>query len=182
MANHADADCVMTGLTLLGLLPQGLLKRVNRDVGLLDTDPVGNDFRSLEFGALIRLWGEAMHSVKQSGWSWLFGLHLWLDLLEHRELYDEKLAELEKHEDERIRLALEDYAQAKVSPSGRVILLLPSRVKGFDVQFVRQKDNGVNTLAGWRHWCLAAYVRASGKVLLSCPNQQVAEAAFGQAG
>ena len=182
MVNHADSDCVITGLTLLGLLPRELHEKLNPEVGLLDTEPVGIDYTKLKFSGPIRVWKTAMQSVKQSGWCWLYGLSLWIDLLERPEAYQSQIDRLDAMEEDRVRKALEDYEHAVIGPSGRVALVAPSRVRGYEVQFFRQPDHPLDSLDGWRHWCVIAYVENAHNVLLSCPNPQVAEAAFGPGG
>ena len=182
MVNHTDADCVMTGLTLLGLLPRDILERLNPEIGMLDTEPMLADEDKMAFRDMIRLWQENMESVKRSGWSWLYGLQLWLDLYEHPEVFKETLNALDAREEGRKAMALEDYQAGHVSPSGRVLLIAPSRVKGQDVQFCRQEGEAPDTLEGWRHWCIISHVQRSGGVMISCPCRRVAELAFGPGG
>ena len=81
-----------------------------------------------------------------------------------------------------MRLALEDYERAVRGASGKVLLISPSRVYGFDVQFRRQPAFPADALEGWRHWCIAAHVAKAGNVTLSCPSKSVAELAFGPGG
>ncbi len=63
-----------------------------------------------------------------------------------------------------------------------MLLVNPSRVKGFDVQFGRQENVAPDTLNGWRHWCIISYVEKAGNVMLACPCRKVAELAFGPGG
>ena len=63
-----------------------------------------------------------------------------------------------------------------------MLLISPSRVYGFDVQFRRQPAFPADALEGWRHWCIAAHVAKAGNVTLSCPSKSVAELAFGPGG
>ena len=182
MVNHTDADCVLTGLTLMGLLPLNVLERLNAEVGILDTDPLGADYAKLTYGDEIRVWKSGMASVKQSGWSWLYGLQLFLDIFRNVDYYYEVKDKISVKEQERVRLALEDYEKAVRGSSGRVLLVAPSRVNGFDVQFCRQPQFPADSLEGWRHWCIAAHVAEPGNVTLSCPNRSVAELAFGPGG
>lgn len=183
MANHTDADCVLTGVTLLGLLPRDLLEKLNPEVGVLDTDPLSADFRTLHYGDGIRLWKAGMTSIRRSGWSWLYGMQLCLDLFDHfTYYYKEAIDELEKKEKERIQQALRDYESAVTGPSGKVLLVAPSTVKGHDVQFFRQEAFPATSLEGWRHWCIVSHVRKAGNVMLACPNKEVAERAFGSGG
>ena len=84
MVNHTDSDSVMTGLTLLGLMPLDILKELNSEIGLLDTEPLIADAENMKYFDFISLWKLAMSSVKQSGWSWLYGLQMWLDLFSRR--------------------------------------------------------------------------------------------------
>jgi len=88
MVNHTDSDSVMTGLTLLGLLPHELLRELNPEIGQLDTEPLMADVKTLRFNDEIRIWKESMESVKQSGWSWLYGVQLWMDIFENRPDFD----------------------------------------------------------------------------------------------
>ena len=182
MVNHTDSDSVMTGLTLLGLLPRDLLERLNPEIGQWDTEPLMADETKLRFNDEIRIWKENMESVKRSGWSWLYGVQLWMDIFENRGSFDGYLATLKAREVERKKLALEDYQAAKIGPSGRVLLVEPSRVKGFDVQFGRQDGAAPDTLEGWRHWCIISYIEKAGNVMLACPCRKVSELAFGPGG
>ncbi len=182
MVNHTDSDSVMTGVTLLGLLPRELLKVLNPEIGQLDTEPLMADEKNLRFNDEIRIWKKNMESVKQSGWSWLYGVQLWIDIFENRADFQGVLDDLNAGEDERKKLALEDYQAAKRGPSGRVLLVNPSRVKGFDVQFGRQEGATPDTLEGWRHLCIISYIAKAGNVMLACPCRKVAELAFGPGG
>ena len=182
MVNHTDSDSVMTGLTLLGFLPLNVLEELNQEIGILDTEPLIADIEDMKYFELISLWKLAMGSVKQSGWSWLYGLQLWLDIYFHKDKFSRLLEELKKYEDERREIAASEYAAAKISPSGRVVAISNSKVKGYDVQFVRQKEFSPLSLEGWRHWCIVSYVEKSGVFMLSCPCRNVAEIAFGQGG
>ena len=182
MVNHTDSDSVMTGLTLLGFLPLNVLKELNPEIGVLDTEPLIADVENMKYFELISLWKLAMGSLKQSGWSWLYGLQLWLDLYFHKDRFSRLLEELNKYEDERKQIALSEYNAAKISPSGRVVAITNSTVKGYDIQFMRQKEFSPLTLEGWRHWCIVSYVEKSGVIMLSCPCRNVAELAFGQGG
>ena len=182
MVNHADSDCVIAGMTVLGLQPRELHERFNPEVGLVDSEPVDLDYSKLEFGGPIRLWKESMQSVKNSGWCWLYGLQLWMDLLERPEAYREQLDALDAMEAERVRMAIEDRKRATVGPSGRVILVSPARVRGYELHFVRQPEHDAHTAEGWKYWCAIAYMERSENVLISCPDPKVAEAAFGPGG
>jgi hypothetical protein len=184
MVNHVDADCVLAGIALMGLLPRELLERLCPEVGALDTDPMGVDLSRLRYGSRILLWKTGMASAKQSGWSWLYGARFFVDLFDEHVYYEYKdsVAGLEAAERERKRAALEDYEKARISPSGKMLLVAPSRVWGFDVQFCRQPEFPAGSRRGWRHWCIAASVEKTGSVTLSCPNKEVAELAFGPGG
>jgi hypothetical protein len=182
MVNHTDADCVLTGLTLSGLLPLDVLQKLNEEVGLVDTEPLGVDYSRLVYGDLIQLWKAGMTSVKQSGWSWLYGLQLFLDLFDNDAAFSDMKLRQREREEERMRLAFEDYENAMRGPSGKTLLISPSRVHGFDVQFVRDAGHPADSLKGWRHWCIVAYVQTQRSVTLSCPNSAVAELVFGQGG
>jgi hypothetical protein len=182
MVNHTDADCVLAGLTLMGLLPWDVLKKLNAEVGVLDTDPMSADKAQLFYSEAIHLWKMGMTSAKQSGWSWLYGLQLFLDIFRNADDYAGVKCKISEMEQKRVRLALEDYEKAVCGTSGKILLIAPSRAHGFDVQFHRQAEFLANSLEGWRHWCLIAYVEKSRNVTISCPNQSVAELAFGPGG
>lgn len=158
------------------------MEELNQEIGILDTEPLIADIEDMKYFELISLWKLAMGSVKQSGWSWLYGLQLWLDIYFHKDKFSRLLEELKKYEDERREIAASEYAAAKISPSGRVVAISNSKVKGYDVQFVRQKEFSLLSLEGWRHWCIVSYVEKSGVFMLSCPCRKVAEIAFGQGG
>jgi len=182
MVNHTDADCVLAGLTIMGFLPMEILEKLNVEVGILDTNPLSEDYTQFAHGDAIRLWKTGMVSAKQSGWSWLYGLQLFLDIFRNADCYSEIKDKIEERERERVRLALEDYEKAVRSPSGKILLIAPSRVNGFGVQFCRQPNFPADTLEGWKHWCIAAHVAGSENITISCPNRSVAELAFGPGG
>jgi hypothetical protein len=182
MVNHTDADCVLAGLILMGFLPFDVAEKLAQETGLLDTEPMSVDHSILTFGDSLQIWKANMASVKQSGWSWLYGLQLFLDIFYNSECYDDVKLRLRERERERVELALEDSASAVADLSGRVLLVNPSRVHGFDVHFGRQTGFPVDSLQGWRHWCVIAYVAKSGGVTIACPNRSVAETVFGPGG
>jgi len=182
MVNHTDIDCVLAGVTLIGLLPLNILEKLNVEVGALDTDPLNSDYSQFVYADAIRLWRSGMMSAKQSGWSWLYGLQLYIDIFRNVDLYSEVKNKLSEKEKERIRLVLEDYENAMRGPSGRVLLIAPSRANGFDVQFCRQPEFPADSLEGWKHWCIAAHVAGPENVTVACPNRSVAELAFGPGG
>ena len=182
MVNHTDSDSVMTGLTLLGFLPLNFLEEINPEIGILDTEPLIAEPEKMKYFELITLWKAAMGSSKQSAWSWLYGLQLWLDIYFHKDRFSGLLEKLKQYEEERREIAADEYKSAKISPSGRVVTITNSKVKGYDVQFMRQKEFSPLTLEGWRHWCIVSYVEKSGVIMLSCPCRKVAELAFGNGG
>jgi len=182
MANHTDADCVLTGLTLMGLLPLDVLEKLNAEVGILDGDPLSAEYSQFTYGDAIQLWKMSMMSAKQSGWSWLYGLQLFLDIFRNAGYYSELKGKISDSKRERVRLALEDYGKAVPGKGQKVLLITPSRANGFDVQFHRQSDFPADSLNGWRHWCIIAHIAETGNVTLSCPNRSVAELAFGPGG
>jgi hypothetical protein len=94
MVNHTDADCVLTGVTLMGLLPQSVLQKLNREVCLLDVDPLGTDILQLSCGRSILLWKTSMASVRKSGWSWLYGMQLFVDLFCNVMYHEEAITKL----------------------------------------------------------------------------------------
>ncbi len=182
MVNHTDADSVMTGLTLLGLMPSDFLEELNPEIGVLDTEPLLADVDSMKYFDFIGLWKTAMGSVKQSGWSWLYGIQLWLDIYEHPQKSERLMNEMKALDAERKTIALQEYEQAKITPSKRALGIANSTVKGFDVQFMRQKEYPADSLEGWRHWCIVSYVEKAKNIMLSCPCKRVAELAFGEGG
>ncbi|MDR1580562.1 MAG: hypothetical protein LBS35_09420 [Synergistaceae bacterium] len=182
MMNHVDADCVMTGVTLMGLLPGDVLRELNEDVGVLDTDPLRADVPRLKYGPSIQCWKAGMRTVKNSGWSWLYGVSLFVDIIVNPPRYEAVIARIEDGESARISRALEDYATAVIGNTGKVILIPSSRAWGLDVQFGRDADADFDHLSSWRHWCLISRSEKNGNVLVSCPSKQLAENVFGRGG
>ena len=182
MVNHTDSDSVMTGLTLLGLLPYDFLKEFNPEIGILDTEPLIADVDNMKFLDIINLWKAGMDSVKKSGWSWLYGLQLWLDIYSHPEKFDKLINDMKALDLERKNLAMKEYKAARISSSGHTIMIAPSNVRGYDVLFMRQKKYSPETLEGWRHLCIISYVEKAGNIMLACPCKRVAELAFGKGG
>ncbi len=182
IANHADADCVMTGISLLGLLPYNKIKSLCNEVGVLDTEPLLADESAMLYVNQIKLWKSMMTSVKQSGWSWLYGVQLFLDIFQNETNYAPLLAKLKIREQQRRETALRDYENADFGISGKTLAVVPSHAHGSDVQFGRLKDFSARDKNGWKHWCIASYLEKAGAVFISCPCKDVAEAAFGKGG
>ncbi|MDR0653638.1 MAG: hypothetical protein LBG12_10100 [Synergistaceae bacterium] len=182
MVNHVDADCVMTGITLMGLLPEDVLRELNEEVGILDTEPLRADMRRLKYGSHIQRWKAGMSAVKNTGWCWLYGVSLFVGIIDNPSRYGAVIGRLKDSESERISRALEDYATAMTGDTGKVILIPSSRAWGLDVQFGRDYDADFEDASAWRHWCLISRNEKNGSVLVSCPNKVLAERVFGSGG
>jgi hypothetical protein len=182
MVNHVDADCVMTGVTLMGLLPFDVLKDLNDEIGALDTDPLSVDNSTLKYGDLIMCWKTGMRSLKNSAWSWLYGVSLFIDIVKNTSSYAAVLERIRDVESSRITAAMADYEKTLTGKSGRVILIPSSTVWGLDVQFGHKAGCDIDVPSSWRHWCIISKAQKSGSVFVSCPNKRIAEAAFGIGG
>jgi hypothetical protein len=182
MVNHVDADCVMTGITLMGLLPFNVLKDLNDEVGVLDTEPLSVDNDKLKYGDQIRCWRSGMRGLKNSAWSWLYGITLFIDIINNPSGYAEIIKKISGDESARIARAAVDYETALVGKTGKVILVPSSAVWGLDVQFGRRAGQDIGALASWHHWCVMSKIQKSGAVFVSCPNKKIAETAFGLGG
>lgn len=182
MVNHTDSDSVMTGLTLLGLLPRGYLEQLNPEIAQMDTEPMIADRDAMKFIGMIELWKSGMESVKQSGWSWIAGLNLWLDMHDNPQAFEPAAESLRIRSEQRRRIAAEDMENGVLGESGRVMMIPASRVKGQYEQHMRIETAAADSLEGWRHWCLISRVAASGSVMIACPCRRVAESAFGPGG
>lgn len=181
LANHTDADCVVTALTLMGLLPEEFLAQFNPIVGKMDVDPLDTESGDRTLRTLVAGWRAGMAGPKESGWSWIFGVRLFIDLVEDSATYAPFLNQLAEREAHRLEVAREEYTKALFGLSGRV-LFLKSSVWGFDVHFGRNYDAPVDSLDGWNHWCVAALMEKNGAVTVSCPNERIAEIVFGKGG
>jgi hypothetical protein len=182
MVNHVDADCVMTGITLMGLLPFDVLKDLNDEIGALDTDPLSVENDKLKYGDLIRCWRGGMRGVKDSAWSWLYGVVLFIDIIKNPASYAGIIERTRGEESDRVARAAADYETALVGKTGKVILIPSSAVWGLDVQFGREAGQDIGSPASWRHWCVMSSIQKSGAVFVSCPNKRIAETAFGPGG
>lgn len=182
MVNHTDSDSVMTGLTLLGLLPSELLTAMNPEIGILDTEPLLADKDKMKYADVIDLWKSGMGSVKQSGWSYIAGIDLWLDIIECKDDYTPMIEAMKAREETRRAMALEDHKNIVVGPSGRVALVPASQVKGPEIHLERLQDAPADTPEGWRYLCTITRVVRAGNVMLTCPCVRVAEYAFGPGG
>jgi hypothetical protein len=182
MVNHADADCVMAGITLMGLLPFDVLQDINPEVGALDIDPLSVDKDTLKYGDLIECWKVGMRGRKDSAWSWLYGVALFIDIIKNPANYAEILERIRVGEASRVAAAMMDYERALVGKSGRVIMIPSSTVWGLDVQFGRDAGSDIDMPLSWRHWCIISKTQRSGSVFVSCPNKRIAEEVFGPGG
>jgi len=185
MANHVDLDCVASAAVLLGLIPKDQVEEFVYWAGKDDTDPLSPELRQTpvpEMMKKVRAWKDATSGPKTSGWAWIHGLNLLYDLFVHPEHWMEKIASLEKREEERQKIAEDDYNFRIESVDGRAIFIGPSRVWGFDIQMGRIPEKDINTSAGWRHQLIVSYVATMGKITMSCPNDAVATELFGKGG
>lgn len=185
IANHVDLDCVASAAVLLGLIPEDKAEEFCKWAGLDDVDPLSPILRQKplpEMMKLVRAWKDATSGPKTSGWAWIHGLNLLFDLFTHPEHWVEKINSLEKREEERQKIAEDDYNFRIESKDGRAIFIGPSRVWGFDIQMGRIPEKDINTSAGWRHQLIVSYVATMGKITMSCPNEHVAIELFGEGG
>ena len=185
MANHVDLDCVASAAVLLGLIPKDQVEEFVKWAGLDDTDPLSPELRQNsvpEMMKKVRAWKDATSGPKTSGWAWIHGLNLLYDLFANPEHWVEKINSLEKREEERQKIAAEDYDGRIESKDGRAIFIGPSRVWGFDIQMGRIPNEDINSSKGWRHQLIVSYVATIGKITMSCPNESVAVELFGEGG
>jgi hypothetical protein len=182
MVNHVDADCVMTGITLMGLLPFDVLKDLNAEVGTLDVDPLSADMAALKYGELIQCWKSGMRSSGNSAWAWLYGIVLFIDMVKNPSGYGELIERIRNEESARIARAAADYETALVGKTGKVILIPASTAWGLDVQFGRIAGCDAGLPETWLHWCVITRTQKGGNVFVSCPNKKIAEMAFGPGG
>jgi len=181
MANHADADCILSALTLFGLLDRSIHEILNAEVGILDVAPIGAPIWEFRYGRTINGWKAAMAGEKRSGWSWLFGLNLFHDMISREGEYETYLLGVDQKENDRLEAARKDISTALKGNSGRTAAFVSS-VWGFDSQFGRRRNEPADSLEGWDYWCLIAYVENARKATLSAPSEAIAEKAFGKGG
>lgn len=183
LVNRVDADCVMAGINILGLLPKEICEKVSPYIGMRDMDPFNSLVQSSEWNTHISTWNYAMSGQKNDAWAWLFGAQLMCSILEHPENWSDRFEQQRNLEESRLKLAAEDYENnGTILDSGKVVLISPSRAFGFDIQFQRREEFSNVSLAGWKHWVIVSYVEKLQKVTVSCPNVEVAEAIFGKGG
>lgn len=181
MVNHVDADCVVSALTLIGLLDRSVHETLNREVGFLDVEPIVAPVREFRYGKIINAWKSAMSGEKRGGWSWLYGLLLFHDMIVDVKRYETYISKVESKEEERRKTALEEISRAMKGNSGRTAAF-SSSIWGFDFQFGRKENIAADSLEAWNYWCLAARIEDAGKVTLSVPTENIAEKAFGKGG
>lgn len=182
MVNHVDADSVVCGLTIMGLVNKDILEVFNFNIAVLDADPMSVKAIELTYGKQIQIWKNAMSSVKQSGWAYLYGMQLFIDILENPSLYQRKMDEAEEVERNRIETAIQDLKEGIFSHNGKIVVIPESNVFGFDVHYERDSHHSIDSLQGWKRCCVIARVPKSGAVTIGCPNKEVAEELFGSGG
>ncbi len=182
MVNHVDADSVVCGLTIMGLISKDILEAFNLDIAILDVDPMSVKAIELPYGKQIQIWKNAMSSVKQSGWAYLYGMQLFIDILENPNLYQRKMDAAEEQERNRIEAAIQDLKEGIFAYNGKIVVIPESNVFGFDVHYGRDSYHSINSLQGWKRCCVIARVPKSGTVTIGCPNKEVAEELFGNGG
>jgi len=181
MVNHVDADCVVSALTLTGILDRSVHETLNREVGYLDVEPLVTPVAGFRFGKTIKAWKNAMSGEKRGGWSWFYGLMLFYNMIVEEKKYENFISKVESKEEERRNKAIEEIALAMKGNSGRTAVF-SSSIWGFDYQFGRRENAAADSLEGWDYLCLAARVKSAGKVTLATPSEIVAKKAFGKGG
>ncbi len=183
LVNHVDLDCVMTGIVLAGLLPKKLTTILAEEVGLYDTEPLLANTEEMMYSQQIQLWRANIGNNKYNAWSWLYGVTLFIDMVEHPIKYKNHIDLLQQQTIERQKVAVMDYNTNRNSyADDRIISIIPSRVPGFDIQFMRRSEYSATDINGWKHLVLLMYIEKTNTLTIACPNTTIANKLFGDGG
>lgn len=195
----ADADACFTAAALAGLLPHPkrevapkvpppVKASLTRDLSALaetvagvDVSPIGLDIPSLEGGDVLLTWN-AMTANGRTSLGFAAGVQLWINLTEGnpRQLAPFFSAAKVAEEDRR-KASLEDLERCGTLIDG-VLVLRGSRTFGFPEWYGRKEDQPFDSVGGWEHSVVLAWLERRANVTIGCPNPEVAEALFGEGG
>ena len=201
IAGSADADATFAAAALAGILPHPsraeevaelraeVQERLTADISwlaeaiaLIDTEPIGINFKTLPGGALFIVWDSFAGSGRER-LSALAGVHLWRALTTGRsEKFRPYFEAAQQVEQARVEDAMRDLDERGEELDG-VLVILNSRVFGFAEWYGRDEEAGpYDSPSGWRHPVVLSWVEGRGQVTVGCPNIEVAEALFGEGG
>lgn len=195
----ADADMTFAVAALAGIiphpdrqvaetLPPPVKAALTRDLSALaetiarvDTSPIGLDIPSMEGGEILLTWN-AMTGNSRDSLGFQSGVGLWRSLLEGNPVQlGQFFSAAREAEENRRRASLADLEERGVVIDG-VLVIKESCTFGFPEWYGRQEEAPTNSVEGWRHPVVLAWLERGHNVTIGCPNNEVAEAIFGSGG
>lgn len=197
--NHVDADCIFAVAALAGLLPhpesqyaaslptfkqkvwkQNLLP-LAETIAILDTDPIGRDIIAMPFGSHLITWNAMFGFNVDDELGAVAAVQGWRQLTTASVAVKPYLDAAEASEKARCEAALADLTE-RGEKIGDVVIIKESRVFGFSEWYQRNLAGAANEVAGWDNPVVIALASGLQSLTFGCPNQDVAEAIFGQGG
>lgn len=197
--NHVDADCIFAVAALAGLLPhpesqyaaslpafkqkvwkQDLLP-LAETIAILDTDPIGRNVIAMPFGSHLITWNAMFGFNVDDELGAVAAVQGWRQLTTAPVAVKPYLDAAEASEKARCEAALTDLTE-RGEKIGKVVIIKESRVFGFSEWYQRNLAGTANEVNGWDNPVVIALAAGLQSLTFGCPNQDVAEAIFGQGG
>jgi len=196
----ADADACFTVAALAGILPHPsrsvkegappvIAKAITRDltelattIARVDCNPIGLNIPELPGGEMLLTWNAMCNNSRDT-----LGLHLGVGLW--RSLCDANPAQIgpflnaaKEAESNRVQASMADLDERGVVFNESILVIKGSCTFGFPEWYGRDESNSFDSLHGWRHPIVLAWLERGKNVTIGCPNQAVAEQLFGIGG
>lgn len=199
VVNHIDADCIFAIAALAGLLPhpesayaaslpafkqktwkQDLLP-LAETIATLDTDPIGRDVIAMPFGSTLITWNAMFGFNVDDELGALAAIQGWRQLTTASVAVKPYLDAAAASEKARCEAALADLNE-RGERIGNVTTIKGSRVFGFSEWYQRNLAGSATEENGWDNPIVIALASGLDNLTFGCPNQDVAEAMFGEGG
>ena len=193
-----DADMCFAIASLAGIIPHPnrdvegvpphIAKSMTKDLSQLaetiarvDTSPIGLNIPDMEGGDILLLWN-AMTSGARDTLGMQAAVCLWRTLCEGNPHQLAPFLDAAKTSEENRRLeSLKDYDRCGELVDG-VLVLKGSRTFGFPEWYGRKEGESAESINGWKHPVVLAWIERTSNVTIGCPNDSVAEELFGEGG
>ena len=195
----ADADMCFAVAALAGILPHPNrevpghlpppvkasltkdLSNLAETIGRVDVSPIGLDIPSLPGGDVLLTWN-AMSVAGRDSLGFQAGVGLWRSLLEgHPGQLGPFFSAAKTAEENRREASLADLNERGTTIEG-VLVIRESRTFGFPEWYGRIDAEPVESVNGWEQPVVLAWLERGKNITIGCPNQDVAEALFGEGG
>jgi hypothetical protein len=157
------------------------LSALAETISRVDLSPIGLNIPEMEGGDVLLTWN-AMTGEGRTDLGFAAGVQLWVNLTEGNPKQLAPFFEAAKTaEEERRQASLEDLERCGELVDG-VLVLKGSRTFGFPEWYGRREDRSLDSIEGWEHSVVLAWLERGRNVTIGCPNSAVAKDLFGEGG